>query len=106
MADERADAGPVGAAKAALASHAALCAEADIAVLDAERRAMLLRKAGTLEAEGLNAVAVNSARRGGQAVVRGHGGQQHSGAAQPGEEVPVRGTKEGLCDRVAARPGA
>jgi hypothetical protein len=42
-----------GRLKAAFALHAALAAEADVARLDAERRADLLRQAERMEAEGL-----------------------------------------------------
>lgn len=42
-----------GRLKAVFAAHAALSAEADVARLDAERRADLLRQAERMEAEGL-----------------------------------------------------
>ena len=42
-----------GRLKAAFAAHAALGAEADLARLDAERRADLQRQAGRMEAEGM-----------------------------------------------------
>jgi hypothetical protein len=46
-----------GRLKAAFATHAALSAEADLARLDAERRADLLRQAERMEAEGLGVAA-------------------------------------------------
>ena len=79
-----------GRLKAAFATHAALSAEADLARLDAERRADLLRQAERMEAEGLNAAA--EALRKGVARLDEHafnGSNGSNGTAEAHQPLPA-----------------